>query len=144
MMDGRFSTQDKGRQALIGAKNCGLLLQQAAIFLKAVVPAARLHAERLPQTAIGDAGRDRAAIRALVASRNTGLLLAVASHGGRDRSHTAKQAKGNGKRKQSRGNERISKLCHAATNTTPCIDSFRQMRIQTIFALNQIRISQWG
>jgi hypothetical protein len=134
----------EGRQALIGAENCGLLLQEPAIFLKAVVPAARLHAERLPQTAIGDAGRDRAAIRALVASRNTGLLLAVAPHGGGNRTLSAKQAKDKGKRKQSRGNERISARCHAATNTTPCIDSFRQMRIQTNFALNQIQISQWG
>jgi hypothetical protein len=132
--------EDQGQEALIGARKCGLLLQEAAILLDAAVPAASFHAERLPQTAIGDAGRNRASVEALIADRDACLLLATAPHGSRDRGLDAKHAKAN----QSCGDERINDQLHAVGDITLHIDSFRQLRATADFALNQIRVSQWG
>jgi hypothetical protein len=50
--------------------------------LKTIIPTARFHAERLTRPTIGDASRDRRAVRILVAIRNADLLLAAASHRG--------------------------------------------------------------
>ena len=132
--------EDQGQEALIGARKCGLLLQEAAILLDAAVPAASFHAERLPQTAIGDAGRNRASVEALVADRDAGLLLAAAPHGRRERGIDAKQAKAN----QRCGDERINDRLHTVVDITLHVDSFRQLRAHADFALNQIRVSQRG
>jgi len=125
---------------LIGAGKCGLLFQEAAILLDAAVPAASFHAERLPQSAIGDADRNRASVGALVAKCNAGLLLAAASHGGRENDFDGEQTDAN----QSCGDKRINDRLHAIINITLQVDSFRQLRAQAEFALNQIRGFQGG
>jgi hypothetical protein len=58
-----------------------LLFQEAAVLLKTAIPAACFHAQGLTRATIGNANRDRRTIRALVAIRNTDLLLAAAPHG---------------------------------------------------------------
>jgi hypothetical protein len=108
--------------------------------LEAGVPTASFHAERLSQPAIGDAGRYRASVEALVADRNAGLLLATAAHGGRERGADVQQAEAN----QYGDEERINERLHTVIDTTLCVDSFRQLRAHADFALNQIRVPKWG
>jgi hypothetical protein len=119
---GQSCLEGAAHEALIGAGKCGLLLQKTAILLDTAVPAASFHAERLPQTAIGDAGRYRASVDALVANRNAGLLLAAASHRGRDRDLDAEQAETN-----QEGNEkRINRHLHVPIDITLHVGSFQQ------------------
>ena len=108
----------KGRCRWAGKR--GLLFQETAILLEAGVPATRLHAERLPCPTIGNAGRYRASIEALVAGCNAGLLLAAAPHGGRECGFGTEQ----GEADQDRYNERIIECLHGATTTTAFVDSF--------------------
>ena len=138
---GQIPAQDGHDEALRQAREGRLLLQQAAVFLHSAVPAAGFHAERLPQTAIGDAGRYRAAVGAPVAGRNAGFLLAAAPHGGRDcrRLHT-EQAQAN----QHRGNKRIGGTFHASIDIILSIECFQQINAQDDLALNQTRVPQRG
>ena len=57
-----------------------LLLEEPAISLRAAVPTARLHARRLAQPAIGQAGRYRRPVEALFARGDTNLLFTTATH----------------------------------------------------------------
>ncbi|MGB7856909.1 MAG: flagellar basal body protein [Pseudolabrys sp.] len=57
-----------------------LLLAEPAISLRAAVPTARLHARRLAQPTIGQAGRYRRPVEALFARGDTNLLFTTATH----------------------------------------------------------------
>lgn len=57
-----------------------LLLEKPTISLRAAIPTARLHARRLAQPAIGQAGRYRRPVEALFAGGDTNLLFATAAH----------------------------------------------------------------
>ncbi|HSV25264.1 MAG TPA: hypothetical protein VLJ17_19820 [Xanthobacteraceae bacterium] len=56
------------------------MFQKAAVLLKATIPTARFHAQRLTRPTISNAGGDRRTVGALVAIRNADFLLAAASH----------------------------------------------------------------
>ena len=69
----------------------GLLLQQAAIFLGATVPAARFHAYRLAGAAIRDANRKVRTVGIFFAACDARRLLTAAAHGSGESFLTAEQ-----------------------------------------------------